>query len=371
MQTTQLADGYPSALAVPFQSTESVTALSDLIELEQLIDQELKNDSPGDPCTAFPVSSAQIEREAALLRRKQLSHDLKSWVDSYTQVGDRTLYLWTWCRQGAEATTLHCVSPSSFDELCDTKVIAMMFDVLLDDIADQGGDTELLEQLVALPFSNKPFDWRAFTNKEQKYAAFSELVWNEVQQRVERFPRYDEFADLLRYDYLQLMNTMRYSHLLNRIPSLLNLAEHDLYLPHNMMMMICATMDLMCSPEFDFNEIGYVRQATWHAQCMGRIGNQITTWEREIHEADFTSGVFARAVIHGDLSLEQLATGDQRVIKRAIREGQHEEYFLRQWREHREKLLDLHGSVLSVDLKLVVQGLERLISLHLASRGLK
>ena len=373
MQLTHVGDAYPSALAVSdlFESTDAAASLSALIGLEKLIDRELKSDSPSAECFDFPISDDRVGQEAALLRQKELSCDLASWVDSYERVGDRTPYLWTWCRQGAEVTTLPCVSASRYDELCDTKVIGMMFDVLLDDIADQGGDAELLERLVGLPFSDNPPDWRAFANEEQKYAAFSELVWNEVQRRVERFPRYDEFADLLRYDYLQLMNTMRYSHLLNRFPSLLNLAEHDLYLPHNMMMMICATMDLMCSPEFDFGEIGCMRQAAWHAQHMGRIGNLITTWEREIHEQDFTSGVFAHAVIYGELSLERLANGDCKLIEHAIRDGQHEEYFLQQWRKHREQLLALRSSVRSVDLGGVVHGLDRLICLHLASRGLK
>jgi hypothetical protein len=373
VQTTQVGHAYPPALAVTdsFDTTEAVISLSALTELEELIDRELNYGASNPACDDFPVSEDRIEQEAEQLRQRELSSELASWVDSYGQVGGRTPYLWTWCRQGAEATTLPCVSATMHDELCDTKVIGMMFDVLLDDIADQGGDAELLEQLVGLPLSDNPSEWRDFTNEEQRYAAFSELVWNEVQHRVERFPRYDEFADLLRYDYLQLMNTMRYAHLLNRFPSLLNLAEHDLYLPHNMMMMICATMDLMCSPEFDFSEIGHLRQATWHAQHMGRIGNLITTWKREIHEADFTSGVFAHAVIFGDLSLEQLANGDCQLIEQAIRDGRHEEYFVKQWRKHREHLLALQPSVRSVDLRGVVHGLDRLICLHLASRGLK
>jgi len=73
----------------------------------------------------------------------------------------------------------------------------------------------------------------------------------------------------------------------------------------------------------------------------------------------------------GDLTQEQLATGDRELIEHAIRAGQHEEYFLHKWREHREQILALKSTVRSVDLVHVVDGLDRLICLHFASRGLK
>ena len=373
MQSTQVEGVYTSELAVsnPLESPDAAAPLSALTDLEQLIDQELSIESFAASCMELPIGPDEIAQEAELLRRKQLSSDLTRWVDIYGQVGDRTPYLWTWCHQAAEATTLPCVSSDWHDELCDTKLLGIVFLVLLDDVADRGGDEEFLERLVGLTHSDKPSCWRSFTNREQEYAAICEEMWDETQRRIERFPRYAEYADVLRFDYLQLMNAMRYSHFLNRFPCFLNLAEHDLYMPHNMMMMICATMDMMCSPEFDFSEAGRIRQATWHAQHMGRIGNLITTWEREIHEQDYTSGVFARALIQGDLTLEQLASGDPEFIEHTIRDGQHEQYFLNKWCEHREQILALRASVRSVDLGCVVNGLDRLICLHFASRGLK
>ena len=127
----------------------------------------------------------------------------------------------------------------------------------------------------------------------------------------------------------------------------------------------------MCSPDFDLDEIGALREAVWHAQYMGRIGNLVTTWERELREGDFTSGVFAHAVIHGSLSIGQLSRGDRDTIANAIRVGQHEEHFMRRWQQHRKCLIGLQRSIHSVDLRPLVEGLERLISLHVASRGSK
>src|SRR5690606_18753358 len=142
------------------------------------------------------------------------------------------------------------------------------------------------------------------------------------------------FEGLLRYDVSQLFNFIRYSRLSNGNVRLLNVVEHDLYSPHSMIQISFATLDLMCRQDFQLNEPGKIREIAWHVQWMGRIGNLITTWQREIGDGDFTSGVFARAVVRGDLSIEQLNLGSAEEIETAIREGGHEEYFLRKWEYH-------------------------------------
>ena len=373
MESKQTGDIYEPAPAEidSCESPGSSPSSLRLTQLDELIELELADGEPDSACTDFLITEERIAREVELLRHKQLSRQLAVWVDEYARVGCREPYLWKWCRQGTEITTLSGVRQDKYDELCDTKVLGVMFDVLLDDVADQKGDVELLEGLLRIPFAANPSNWHNLADEHREYAIFTEVVWKEVERRVKRFPRYVEFEDLLRYDYHQLLNTMRYAHLLNRFPSMLNLAEHDLYLPHNMHMMISATVDLMCSPGFDFDEVGRLREAIWHAQHMGRIGNLVTTWQRELRVGDFTSGVFAHAIIRGDLTIEQLENGDSGAIEKAIREGQHDQYFLRKWQVHRNQLKDLQDSLRSIDLRPLISGLERLICLHLASRGLK
>ncbi|MBI3466220.1 MAG: hypothetical protein HY000_24665 [Planctomycetes bacterium] len=227
-----------------------------------------------------------MEQEIRHVLERQLSPRIRAWSDGYAGVGKRNLYLWKWCRQGVEITMLPCVAPELRDEVCDTKVLGVMLDVLLDDIADRGGDGELLEQLLTLPLGCTTFDFARFPLDQQDYARFTVEVWEEIQRRAQSYPCHAEYRELLRFDYLQLFNVMRYSHLLNGNLALLNLAEHDLYTPHNMHMMVSSTLDLMCSPEFDRSELGKVREIVWNAQCMGRVGNLITTWQRELGEGD-------------------------------------------------------------------------------------
>jgi hypothetical protein len=337
-------------------------------EFRELTD-ELR--SRQDPSLDFLPSPERVAEEIASMFALRPSAELLRWAEGYGRVGRRNPYLWTWCRRAVELTTLPCVAPEWRDELCDTKALGVMWDVMLDDVADQGGDADLLEELLSVAEGRRDGDFARFTPAQREYASFTCDLWREIMGRAERYRRYPEFADLLRYDYSQLANVMRYSHLLNGNPELLNLTEHDLYTPHNMHIMICSTFDLMCSPGFDRRELGRLRELVWNAQCMGRIGNLVTTWQRELHEGDFTSGVYARAVSVGDLSVERLRTGDRTEIEAAILRGGHERYFLRRWRKHRQFLLTRGADLRSFDVRPYVEGFERLICLHLGSRGRK
>jgi hypothetical protein len=246
-----------------------------------------------------------------------------------------------------------------------------MLDVMLDDVADHQKDLAFLEHLLNLLETGGQELKKSLLPHQRAYARFTLDIWNEIQRRVRAFPRQVEFAELLQFDYRQLFNVMRYSRLMDEYPEMFNLVEHDLYLPHNMHMMVSSTMDMMCSPRFDRSEMGVVREAVWKGQCMGRIGNMITTWQREIGEDDFTSGVFARAIACGDLKVSDLWSGNREYIEGVIRGRKHEEHFLERWQGNRREILALAARCRSVNLNELVGGLQRLICLHLGSRGKK
>jgi hypothetical protein len=103
---------------------------------------------------------------------------------------------------------------------------------------------------------------------------------------------------------------------------------------------------------------------------MGRIGNLLSTWLRELAERDFTSGVFARALRDGDLTLEQLQREAPAKIEATIRGRGHVAYFYRQWQEHRERCHALAAEVRSQDLRSVLEGHDRFFAMHLGSQGL-
>ncbi len=315
-------------------------------------------------------SPERIAQEIQGMLHLDLSPYLEGWVAGYARVGRRNPYLWRWCRQAVRVTTLSCVDPALESFSGDVKTLGVMFDVMLDDLADRGGDDEVLEQLLALPLGHEP-DLTSCPAGDLEYARFTWEIWREIMERCAGFPRFSEFSRLLQFDYLQLCNVMRYSQLLNSRLELLNLAEHDLYTPHNMHIMICSTIDLMCSPAFDIVELGKLREVVWNAQWMGRIGNLVTTWQRELGEHDFTSGVYARAVMRGDVTVADLRAGDPAKVEQAILNGWNEEHFLDRWRTHRALLSSPDSRLNSVDVDALAAGFDRLICLHLGSRGNK
>lgn len=331
--------------------------------------------SPAAAASLFPEAglptAEQIQQQITPVLNMTLSPRLEYWASRYAEVGHRNVYLWKWCRQGVEITTLGCVAPEFREEVCETRVLGIILDVLMDDVADRHGDAALLDKLTSLSFQGRAPDFSEFPPQERAYAEFTVELWQEIISRASRFPCYPEYARLLEFDYQQLFNVMRYSHLVNENLSLLNLAEHDLYTPHNMHMMISGTLDLMCSPDFNTDELGVLRDLLWHAQCMGRVGNLVTTWERELADGDYSSGVYASAVSCGDVTLAQLRDGDREAIRAGVVNGGHESRFLDRWHDHRRYLLDKAPLIRSFDFRENVRGLERLICLHLGSRGYK
>ncbi len=313
------------------------------------------------------VEDRQDDQQQVLAQ--QFSPFIERWISQYATVGTRDVYLWRWCLHGLNLTTLPSVTPELRASVCDAKLLSIILCVLLDDVADQHGGGALLDALLEMASCGVAPSWNKLSDAEKKHGHVTRAVWDAYWQRVCTYPYYAVYEPVLRYDLLQFFNTMRYSHLVNGRPYLLNLAEHDVYTPHNMMMISFATLDLMCSPGFPQSEVGALREMVWHAQCMGRIGNLLSTWQREVADRDFTSGVFARALVSGDVTLESLAHGDARELESAVRRGNHEAYFLEKWFEHRRSCHALASHVHGCDLTPVLEGHDRFFAMHLGSRG--
>lgn len=322
-----------------------------------------------------PIAPVQVDLEKASrfiadIKHVELSDTIEKAVEGYETVGHRNSFLWKWVRRGVEITTLSCIDGGLWDHVCDTKTLGVMFDVLIDDVADEDSDPDFLDQLIAItddravPLSEIPEEKRA-------YYEYSVVVWRQIWDRLAGYKRYDEFQEVLRYDYRQLMNSMRYSLLIRNQPHTMNISEHDSYMPHNMHMMVSGTVDLMSSSEFDKNELSRLRLVLSFAQHMGRIGNLVTTWEREIREQDFSSGVFPAALNMGVLTVDDLMQGDQQFISERIRGSGIEEKFLLRWSRLHRKVSRQISAFKTVELGKLVEGLETLIQLHLGSRGLK
>jgi len=321
----------------------------------------------GMPTPQFGEAKALMETAARQIREYRFNPWQQKWVDEYSGVGKRDIYLWRWTAHAVEWLTLSCVAPEWRSSVCDTKFLAAMFNVLLDDIVDERRDPSAMVDLLSLMGESSKSD----VGRLGHYGEFVVRVWEEIQCRVREYPREPEFRRLLSYDFRQLCNQIDYSGLLHRHPYLINQTEHDLYSPHGMMVACTATLDLTCSPSFRNEDLGTLREAVWHANSMARIGNLVTTWQREIGHDDFSSGVFARAVSLGRLQADELSSANRPAIEAAISEAGIEQEFADRWRLHRQRLIELAPRVKSVSLLSLLEGLERLMASEYASRGRK
>lgn len=318
-----------------------------------------------------PEFAAEASASVARVHTIELPEELKRWVQRYGLVGKRNPFLWVWLLRGLDITTLSSVDPGLRTPVLVTKLLSVMLDVLLDDIADVRQDAQMLEAALGIVSGHgRADDWARFGPEAVHYFQCIDDVWSEITLRIRALPRFSEFADLLGYDYDQLFNTMRYAVLINRRSELLNLIENELYQAHNMLMMVSSTIDLMASPDFTLSELGILREALIRSQRMGRIGNEISTWERELKDADYSSAVFGYALREGFIDHAQIRRGDKDAMRQALLENDVESYFLREWQRLYDEMLHFADRVTSVDIRLLAAGHDELIRLHLASKGL-
>jgi len=323
-------------------------------------------------CEGIDVCNPQpFKAEIEEIANSPLPAELDWWIQQYSSVGCRDEFIWKWCLKGIEVTSLPCVDPGIRDFNNQTKLLGIMFVVLLDDVADHAKNKRFLEKLIDQLTTGRQCELSSLSMEQRHYAHFTFLVWDEILNRARNYPRYEEFKDLLNFDYLQIFNVIRYSYLINSQPNAINMVEHDLYSPHNMHMMCHGTLDIMCSPEFDSDELGVLRSILWYGECMGRVGNLTTTWEREVTQRDFSSGVFALALDEQYLQPNELYSFKPETLTQRIRQNRCEEYFLMRWYQYRERICELADKVNSLDVTDYVKGLDNLFRNHLGSRGMK
>jgi CRP-like cAMP-binding protein len=307
----------------------------------------------------------------ASLRSIRLPPVVERYVAAYEEVGHRGAFLWRWCWRGVDETTLPLVPEDWREHLLSTKLLAIILNVLLDDLADQRGSEALLETALSIPFhpQGRAAPRPEVPPEERRYFELIGDLWHALEERVRELPHHSAYRPLYVFDYQQVFNSMRYSVLTRNRPALHNLAENRAYSPHNMNMMVFATLDLMAAPVVA-TELGTVREAVWYAQSMGQIANMTATWRREVPARDFASRVFVQALDAGVLTAEQLQGLPPEEITARIESSGMEERLLAEWRDQRQRLDVLMARVRSFDMARLVRGVDTLLGMHLAARGL-
>ncbi|MDY6764527.1 MAG: hypothetical protein SV377_02395 [Halobacteria archaeon] len=288
----------------------------------------------------------------------------------------RPPFMWKWVHKLAPYNTLPCVDPKYTGEIPIDKTLTILFITLLDDILEKQRDRATFEEISNIPFEHRSVR-KDREDVDSDYTRFAERVWETLVERIQRGPEYEAYEELFLYDIKQAINAIEYSDLVIRCPDLATMRDLEAYESHNMVMFAYADIDLMHSPVDMRDELPRLRKAIGVAQQMTRIGNWLSTWERELQEGDYSSGVVVYALENGIISLSDLreiepGRGEKynRIVKR-IKDHDVEEVFLTRWNDYYNEMHRINDEITQVDLTPFIEGLEEVLRYHFASTGLK
>lgn len=324
------------------------------------------------------VTLKSAESSLDAVRGQELPETVRSWIDTYDDVaGDRDRFLWQWLYHLFPTIELSCVDDDRVRDVRDAKLAVTMFAVVADDVAERRGDRSTFDELTAIPFDRRrPEPDRPGVDGD--VVRFLLELWEEFSSSYDASPRSEEFAELLQFDLRQALQAIEYSYLANQRPELVSERELWTYDVYNMLTFVYADIDLANASAFDESELSLLRQVCDRTQRMARIGNWLSTWERELAEGDASSAVAVHALENDVLSADQRAAigrqpSDETVasIVETIRDSCVEEYFLNRWEAEREEANRLESAIGSVDVEAYLEGFETVLRYQLASEGHK
>jgi hypothetical protein len=219
-------------------------------------------------------------------------------VKLYSTIGKRNAeFLFEWLHNIYKKVYLPCIDLDYTDTLAMDKTKMTIFDVCVDDVADnfRVRDKELLNKILKIP-------WNSYDNQFYNtdiYYETCKILYLDVISSVKTYPRYEELKDVFYYDLKQVIHSMEYSFLVNSQMGFGSYMESLLYVPHGLMVILHCVMDLMCSPKFKMSELNNVHAVFTIAQKVMCIGNMLNTYPREIREKDISSPIMMMGLEKG------------------------------------------------------------------------
>jgi hypothetical protein len=301
------------------------------------------------------------------VKQTELPPSVKKLSDEYDrEIGHRREFLWSWVHTVYDHFTLDSVPDERMEATKTRKTLMTMFISIVDDIAEVNNDRETFEQARKIPFPDATIN--RTKNMDLTALSMAEDVWDELVNQLSNAPRYDEFLSQFRYDIRQGLNSVDYSLLVTESPDIATQTGALHYISHNMVFFSFMNIDLMASPEFAREDLATVRELFWRAQDMGRICNWIATWEREVHEGDYSSGVIIRAIQEGVIEPGDIENRPKAVIE-TIQGSNIEEKFIGEWYELYNQVDEFDGTTQSPMFEKPTELFETIMIYHLTSEG--
>ena len=281
------------------------------------------------------VSSAAPE-EVHVRSSTRLS--LADVIALYESVGHRDSEYLSWLHKVYSSMILPCVGARFEKVLAEDTTKMQIFNIMLDDLADNFVTRSrfLLQDFMRIPWHNAV--------EKNDYIAVGQAVWDDYITSVRQYPRYKEIEGIFFFDLRQVFSSMEYSSLTNTL-GLDNPFETDHHSSYGCAVNLAFDMNLMCTPDFDFSELGTMRAISYLSQKVVHIANVLGTYQREALERDLSSPMISLAIRKGIISKDEL--GDRASLEKL---RQLEWIFRDRALSHVEKVANYEKQICSVNI---------------------
>lgn len=315
------------------------------------------------------ITPERIASEVGAIKHEQFSPALADYIERYKKIGKReSIFVFEWCYRINSTWTVLDVLEDEKENLRDIKTLLNMFVVQIDDISEIKGSDDLLEELLKLPF-NTPIKRDHLSKEDDEYFQLTQEIWEDINKRVKKFPLYSKYKDCFNFDIFQLINSVKYGKLVTDSKYHMNETEYWQYFPNSMQIIINADLDLMCTPTFEIRDLSKFREMILTNQKMARIGNWLTTWQREVRSEDYSSVVVPYALSNGIIDYDDLK--DSEIIVKKISASDAHEHFLQEWQKLYDISVEIGKKIRSADYLKIIDRFEYLLTMHLISNNLK
>lgn len=313
----------------------------------------------------------------------------------------RKEHLWEWVNNAIKITTVLNKKNKYYKNSKKIKFLGVLLIVLLDDLAENLQDKKLLnlaikivknefyffsknEKINNLKNKNNFYKKYSLTTAEINYLNFIQTITKKMLTAVLSLPNYF-FLKKYFYKYwgevikcfiftLQTNNFIKnYSE--PKIEKYFKNLKYSYYVNvsgHNMHIILAMLIDLMSLKKINKKEITMSIKAAKEAQAMGRIGNWVSTWKREMVEKDFSSGIIIYCINEKKINIKDIkkylkktdTKNFHRLVKQIEQSGSLN-YFFKKWNEHRENIKKMTKKINFFSINKYLKGADNFLKMHL------
>ncbi|WP_372369614.1 methyltransferase domain-containing protein [Candidatus Uabimicrobium sp. HlEnr_7] len=287
-------------------------------------------------------------------------------IDSF-QARSENLFIWTY--EGSRQLVLDSVPEISHEILYNTNVVAVLLNVMIDDIADMILDEKLLHGTLEILETGQDRHGILHSFPEwQMYLSLLMDIRNHLNETIKTWPQYTLWISDLVFFIRRLKTAMIGSLYFNQSfhkskTSNWNFEKYVTEMSPPIHTFIYGIFNLMLIEELEYKEREAIVSSLYQGEQFMAMSNWLSTWEVEIEQNDYTSGVVLWALNNSILSKEEL--NDVPHAKQKINKSVCISDFAKKMEEKLSIIQSLRSRVSTFSLEKYIEDLREVHDLHM------